>query len=55
MRGWSVEEGLEEKGGVGRAVPESRAEMMVAWLQGIDSEDGEKKVKSICPKCRGAE
>lgn len=28
-------------GGVGRALPESRTEM-VAWLQGVDSEDGQK-------------
>lgn len=55
MRGWSAEEGLEEEAGVGRAVLESRAEMVVAWLQGVDSEDGEKKVKSICPKRGGAE
>lgn len=54
FRGWSAEEGLEE-GGVGRALPESRTEMMVAWLHGVDSEDGEKKVKSICPKRGGAE
>lgn len=29
-------------GGVERALPESRTEMMVAWLQSVDSEDGEK-------------
>ena len=29
-------------GGVGRASPESRTEMVVAWLQGVDSEDGQK-------------
>lgn len=42
LRGWSAEEGLEE-GGVGRALPESRAEMMVAWLHGVDSKEERRR------------
>lgn len=47
LRGWSAEEGLRWVGL--KALPESRTEMMVAWLQVLTVRMGRsKKVKEYC-------